>query len=219
MEDIPPEQLPGVRLRSGPCSNILDRSLMFLACLSLEKTHAVHCNCTVPGDPDQTKRPTRQLAPSASARSSAQQPKKPDLKQINRPHSCARPPWESTTAEQANARGRRSGLCCAQAWSMGAELGAPDRLRQQVLPADQRHVMAFQELQLLQRDRDHQILRTALSGAERITSAASEPKATKAAPPAALPGGEPPSSESVQGSWFAEIDSVVRLLAQGPPTT
>jgi hypothetical protein len=46
---------------------------------------------------------------------------------------------------------------------------------------------AFQELQLLQRHRAHQVSRTALNGAERITSAASEPKATKAAPRAELP--------------------------------
>ncbi len=45
---------------------------------------------------------------------------------------------------------------------IGADLGPPDRLRQQVLPADQRHVLAFQELQLLQRHRDHQVPRTAL---------------------------------------------------------
>jgi hypothetical protein len=55
------------------------------------------------------------------------------------------------------------------------------------------------------------IPRTAQSGAERITSAASEPKATKAAPRAAWRGGEPPGSESVQGSLFAGIDAVVSL--------
>ena len=79
--------------------------------------------------------------------------------------------------------------------------------------------VGVQELHLLQRHRDHQVPRNALSGAERITSAASEPKATKAAPRAALPGGELPGSESVQGSLFAGIDSVVSLPAPGPPTT
>jgi hypothetical protein len=33
--------------------------------------------------------------------------------------------------------------------AIGADLGPPDRLRQQDLPADQRHVLAFPELQLL----------------------------------------------------------------------
>ena len=72
---------------------------------------------------------------------------------------------------------------------------------------------------LLQRHRDHQVPGTALSGAERITSAASEPKATKEAPRAAWREGKPRGSESVQGSWFAGIDSVVSLPAPGPPTT
>jgi hypothetical protein len=59
----------------------------------------------------------------------------PDLT-INRPHSCAPPPRAGTTAEQAKARGQRSGLCCAQVWSIGADLGTPDRLRRPFLPAD-----------------------------------------------------------------------------------
>ena len=37
----------------------------------------------------------------------------PDLT-INRPRSCAPSPLAGTTAEQANARGPRSGLCCVQ---------------------------------------------------------------------------------------------------------
>jgi len=49
------------------------------------------------------------------------------------------------------------------------------------LLADQSHVLPLQELQLLHRRRDYRDARTALSPADRITSAASEPKATKAA--------------------------------------
>jgi hypothetical protein len=120
---------------------------------------------------------------------------------------------------QSQARYEREVAVNVDQGAIDAELGAPDRLRQPFLPADQGHVLPLLELQLLQRPHDHPVLRTAQSGAKRITSAASEPKATKAAPRAAWPGGEPPGSESVQGSWFTAIDCVVSLPAPGPPTT
>ena len=101
----------------------------------------------------------------------------------------------SAPQPKANARGQRSGLCCVH------PLSGDDVLHQ------------------LQRHRDHQVPRTAQSGAARITSEASEPKVTKAAPWAAWPGGESPGSESVQSSWFAGTDSVVGLPAPVSPTT
>ncbi len=120
---------------------------------------------------------------------------------------------------QSQARYEREVAVNVDQGAIGTELAAPDRLRQQVLPPEQRHFLALLELPMLQRHRDHQLPRPALSDADWITSAASESKATKAAPRAAWPGGEPPGSESVQGSWFAGLDSVVSLCALGPPTS
>jgi hypothetical protein len=52
-----------------------------------------------------------------------------------------------------------------------AELGAPDRFDQQFLLADQSHVLPLEELQLLQRPRDHQVPSSATgSMAKRKTS-------------------------------------------------
>jgi hypothetical protein len=52
-----------------------------------------------------------------------------------------------------------------------AELGAPDRFDQQFLLADQSQVLPLEELQLLQRPRDHQVPRSATgSMAKRKTS-------------------------------------------------
>ena len=65
------------------------------------------------------------------------------------------------------------------------------------------------------------LLTRAMSCLSRSCSCSSGPATIRflAAPRAAWRRGKPPGSESVQGSLFAGIDSVISLPAPGPPTT
>jgi hypothetical protein len=65
------------------------------------------------------------IAPGASAGSTDHNQRHPDLT-INRPRSCARPPSESTTAEQTNARGQRPGHLLWRA-NESAQAAQPDQ--------------------------------------------------------------------------------------------
>ena len=88
MEDTTPEQSSGALLRSGPCSDTLDGPTDVPGVLLVVFNSPVAVHGIAPSASHPTKRPARHLAPGASAASSAQNHRHPDLT-INRPHSSS----------------------------------------------------------------------------------------------------------------------------------